>query len=55
MTRRQMERVHEAIRSARLEFEVLAKEDVHVPTGELLEQLEEAEKIIEGTLNAKIQ
>lgn len=46
--------VLEALRSARTELRALIEDDIHVPSGELMEQLDEAITIMEAHHNASI-
>lgn len=50
MTRKELVQVLEALRSARTELEALEEDDVHVASGHLMEQLEDAEALLEGEL-----
>lgn len=47
MTKAELFRVMEAVRAARLEFETLVDEDIHVASGRLYEQLEDAARTLE--------
>lgn len=48
MNRPDLYRVIEALKSADTELRTLAEEDIHIPSGELLEQIEEALEITEA-------
>ena len=48
MTRPDLYRVIEALKSADTELRALAEEDIHIPSGELLEQITEAIEITEA-------
>lgn len=48
MTRPDLYRVIEALKSADTELRALADEDIHIPSGDLFEQVAEALEILEA-------
>lgn len=50
MPRRDLETILEALEAAHVEITALIDDDVHIPSGNLLEQIETAIKLCENTL-----